>query len=162
MCQNEATRGTMVGPISRDWTIGPVLINQGARISDSFVFSFVSSIMPIPPEQFYGRSREITPEPSLLSPNSETPTRKHRTTSLPFSSGGVFIEPAFQEAARELKGKFSVVSPRTFLDTYLPDAPKPMPKFSSTPFRNVCKLSSERAMYEPLVCVFFFWLLAPK
>jgi hypothetical protein len=110
--------------------------------------------MAIPPEQFYGRSREITPEPSLLTPNAGTPTRQGQTTSLPFSSGGIFIETAFVEAARELKGKFSVVSTENFLETYLPDAPRPMPEFKRKPFRKVANQSAEKHMYELLVCFF--------
>ncbi|KAF9066965.1 hypothetical protein BDP27DRAFT_1423393 [Rhodocollybia butyracea] len=72
-------------------------------------------------------------------------------TSLPFSSGGVFIETAFKEAARELEGKFSVVSAQNFLETYLPDGPTPMPEFRSSPFRRVANQSSEKKMYEPLI-----------
>ncbi|KAF9061226.1 hypothetical protein BDP27DRAFT_1429216 [Rhodocollybia butyracea] len=72
-------------------------------------------------------------------------------TSLPFSSGGVFIETAFKEAARELEGRFSVVSAQNFLETYLPDGSTPMPEFRSSPFRRVANQSSEKEMYEPLI-----------
>ncbi|KAF9066963.1 hypothetical protein BDP27DRAFT_1423391 [Rhodocollybia butyracea] len=72
-------------------------------------------------------------------------------TSLPFSSGGRFIEAAFVEAAHELKGKFAVVSTRNFLEKYLPDEPTPMPEFRSNLFKEVADQRAENNMYEPMI-----------
>ena len=76
---------------------------------------------------------------------------------MPFSSmGGYFVETAFVEAAKEVKGKFTVVSPKNFLDKHLPDHPDGMPTPSRAAFRKVAQNKQETSMYEPLVCSFYY------
>jgi hypothetical protein len=84
------------------------------------------------------------------------------TSVLPYSSiNGQFVEPAFIEAARELKNKFVLVAPDKFLAKYLPQHPCDMPPIDHKTFKEVAfrrnakqvwvKKSLEKNMYEPMV-----------
>jgi hypothetical protein len=60
------------------------------------------------------------------------------TSVLPYSSiNGQFVEPAFVEAARELKNKFVLVAPDKFLAKYLPQHPCDMPTIDHETFLEV-------------------------
>jgi hypothetical protein len=92
------------------------------------------------------------------------------TSVLPYSSvNGQFVEPAFVEAARELKNKFVLVAPDKFLAKYLPQHPSDMPTIDYETFKEVAFKRSKRAtakkskevwvrkkveknMYGPMVC----------
>ena len=50
---------------------------------------------------------------------------------------GQFVEPAFIEAARELKNKFVLVAPDKFLAKYLPQLPSCMPSIDRKTFKKV-------------------------
>jgi hypothetical protein len=106
------------------------------------------------------------------------------TSVLPFSSSessGVYVavschtdicsdeytEPAFIEAAKELKNKFILVAPDNFLAEYLPQHPRDMPTVDRDTFMNVAFMRStqgtaaneqvwiekieEKDMHKPLV-----------
>lgn len=116
---------------------------------------------PVPPATFYSL-RHATPEPLPVS-NPDTPTHNRLATSMPFSSmGGYYVETAFVEAAKEVKGKFVVVSPQNFLNKHLPDHPEGMPTRGRTAFRKVAQKKLETEMYEPLVCSFYYVAWIPS
>jgi hypothetical protein len=98
----------------------------------------------------------------------DTPTHHRITSVLPYSSinNGQFVEPAFIEAARELKNKFVLVAPDKFLAKYLPQLPSRMPSIDHETFKEVAfkrkidrakakqvwiKKRMEKYMYEPMV-----------
>ena len=96
----------------------------------------------------------------------DTPIHHRMTSVLPYSSvSGQYVEPAFVEAARELKNKFVLVPPDKFLANYLPKHPPDMPTIKSEKFKEVAfkrgtkretakkwvKKKVEKHMYEPMV-----------
>ena len=100
----------------------------------------------------------------------DTPIHHRMTSVLPYSSvSGQYVEPAFVEAARELKNKFVLVSPDKFLANYLPKHPPDMPSIKYEKFKEVAfkrgtkqetakkckpawvKKKVEKHMYEPMV-----------
>jgi hypothetical protein len=76
------------------------------------------------------------------------------------------MEPAFVEAATELRNKFVLVAPDTFLAEYLPQYPRDMPSIDHETFMNVAfnrsteeataneqawiEKTEEKDMYEPV------------
>jgi hypothetical protein len=59
---------------------------------------------------------------------------------LRYSSGEsstMYVEPAFVEAATELRNKFVLVAPDNFLAEYLPQHPRDMPTIDHETFMNV-------------------------
>jgi len=106
--------------------------------------------------------------PPNLSGTAATPTHHRMTSVLPYSSinNGQFVEPAFTEAARELKNRFVLVAPDKFLAKYLPQLPSGMPSIDHETFKEVAfkrkvdrakakqvwvKKRMEKDMYVPMV-----------
>ncbi|KAJ3996310.1 hypothetical protein F5050DRAFT_1807867 [Lentinula boryana] len=100
--------------------------------------------------------RNLTPNrvstpPPLPIPVPDIPTHNRLPSTQPFSSlNGYFIESAFVDAAKELKGKFVAVKPQVFLDKYLPEHPG-MPEVTYESFRKASKQRPESEMYGPLI-----------
>ncbi|KAJ7276075.1 hypothetical protein B0H12DRAFT_1083538 [Mycena haematopus] len=63
--------------------------------------------------------------------------------------GGEYIEEAFVHAAHEMRGKYTLVSVKTFLN-YLPNPSMNMPNVDQKSFTNVPS-PHETEMYRPLV-----------
>ena len=109
------------------------------------------------------------PNMSGTAATQDTLTHHRMTSVLPYSSinNGQFVEPAFIEAARELKNKFVLVAPDKFLAKYLPQLPSRMPSINHEAFKEVAFMrrmkrakakqvwiekGMEKDMYEPMVC----------
>ncbi|KAJ3734711.1 hypothetical protein DFJ43DRAFT_1061268 [Lentinula guzmanii] len=113
--------------------------------------------MTVPARQFYAKpnhpthpNRVSTPPP-LPIPVPDTPTHNRLPPTQPFSSlNGYYLESAFVDAAKELKGKFVAVKPQVFLDKYLPEHPG-MPLVTYESFKKASVQRPESEMYGPLI-----------
>ena len=123
---------------------------------------------PVLPPSTVPRS-STPPNMGATAAMQDTPTHHRMTSVLPYSSiNGQFVEPAFLEAARELKKKFVLVAPDKFLAKYLPQHPCDMPTIDHKTFKEVTfkrrtdtatakfkqiwiKKKVEKNMYEPMV-----------
>ncbi|KAJ7276092.1 hypothetical protein B0H12DRAFT_2740 [Mycena haematopus] len=117
----------------------------------------MSNLQPVPPGAFYPPSDPPRPSTSPNAPNLaptpntlDTPIRPGLSSSFPYSSmGGEFIEEAFVHAAHEMRGKYTLVDVKTFLN-FLPNPSNKMPSIDEKSFAKVPS-TRETEMYKPLI-----------
>ncbi|KAJ6544937.1 hypothetical protein B0H10DRAFT_2244029 [Mycena sp. CBHHK59/15] len=115
----------------------------------------MSNFQPVLPSMFYpDPPRQSTP-PNASNPTStpntlDTPICPGLSSSFPYSSmGGEYIEEAFVHAAHEMRGKYTLVDVKTFLN-YLPNPSTNMPSVDEKSFAKVPS-PRETEMYKPLI-----------